>query len=114
VANAPWRCMCELSAAESEASGMGMWSCSVGDCRFVGPGDDQRDGLVPALRFTSTEARLANLLMEGKTLDECCAGLGIRHSTGCSISNVSLRRPESTDRPNSFPCCSRGGLLRLE
>jgi DNA-binding CsgD family transcriptional regulator len=34
--------------------------------------------------FTSTEARLANLLMEGKTLDQCCDCLGIRHSTGCS------------------------------
>jgi DNA-binding CsgD family transcriptional regulator len=34
--------------------------------------------------LTSTEARIANLLMEGKTLDECCRELGIQHSTGCS------------------------------
>jgi len=32
--------------------------------------------------LTSTEARLANLLMEGRTLDECCDQLGIRRSTG--------------------------------
>jgi DNA-binding CsgD family transcriptional regulator len=32
--------------------------------------------------LTSSEARLANLLMEGKTLDACCDQLGIRRSTG--------------------------------
>jgi DNA-binding CsgD family transcriptional regulator len=32
--------------------------------------------------LTSSEARLANLLMEGKTLNECCDRLGIRRSTG--------------------------------
>jgi DNA-binding CsgD family transcriptional regulator len=31
--------------------------------------------------LTSAETRLANLLMEGKTLDECCDTLGIRRST---------------------------------
>lgn len=31
--------------------------------------------------LTSTEACLANLLMEGKTLDDCCESLGIRRST---------------------------------
>jgi DNA-binding CsgD family transcriptional regulator len=31
--------------------------------------------------LTSTEARLANLLMEGKDLKECCDKLGIRRST---------------------------------
>jgi DNA-binding CsgD family transcriptional regulator len=31
--------------------------------------------------LTSTEARLANLLMEGRDLDECCDQLGIRRST---------------------------------
>jgi DNA-binding CsgD family transcriptional regulator len=31
--------------------------------------------------LTSAETRLANLLMEGKTLDECCELLGIRRST---------------------------------
>lgn len=31
--------------------------------------------------LTSTEACLANLLMEGKTLDDCCDALGIRRST---------------------------------
>jgi DNA-binding CsgD family transcriptional regulator len=31
--------------------------------------------------LTSTEASLANLLMEGKTLDECCVALDIRRST---------------------------------
>jgi DNA-binding CsgD family transcriptional regulator len=32
--------------------------------------------------LTFTETRLANLLMEGKTLDECCAQLKIRRTTG--------------------------------
>jgi DNA-binding CsgD family transcriptional regulator len=32
--------------------------------------------------LTNTEARLANLLMEGKTLDQCCDLLDIRRSTG--------------------------------
>lgn len=32
--------------------------------------------------ITSMEARLANLLMEGRTLDECCDLLKIRRSTG--------------------------------
>ena len=32
--------------------------------------------------LTSSEARLANLLMEGKTLNECCDQLDIRRSTG--------------------------------
>ena len=32
--------------------------------------------------LTETEARVANLLMEGKTLDECCQQLAIRRSTG--------------------------------
>jgi DNA-binding CsgD family transcriptional regulator len=31
--------------------------------------------------LTSTEARMANLLMEGKTLEECCRELDIRRST---------------------------------
>jgi DNA-binding CsgD family transcriptional regulator len=34
--------------------------------------------------LTPTEARLSNLLMEGKTLEECCVELEIRHSTACS------------------------------
>ena len=34
--------------------------------------------------FTSTEARLANLLMEGKALAACCDQLGIRRSTACT------------------------------
>jgi DNA-binding CsgD family transcriptional regulator len=34
--------------------------------------------------FTSSEARLANLLMEGKALGECCQELGIQRSTGCT------------------------------
>jgi DNA-binding CsgD family transcriptional regulator len=32
--------------------------------------------------LTSSEARLANLLMEGKTLEDCCQELNIRISTG--------------------------------
>ncbi len=32
--------------------------------------------------LTHTEARMANLLMEGKTLDECCELLAFRRSTG--------------------------------
>jgi len=34
--------------------------------------------------LTSTEARLANLLMEGEALDHCCDQLGICRSTGCT------------------------------
>jgi DNA-binding CsgD family transcriptional regulator len=34
--------------------------------------------------FTAVEARLANLLMDGKSLEESCGHLGIRRSTGCS------------------------------
>jgi len=34
--------------------------------------------------LTSTEARLAILLAEGKTLDESCAEMGVRRSTGCT------------------------------
>jgi len=34
--------------------------------------------------LTSTEARLANLLMEGEALDDCCDRLGICRSTGCT------------------------------
>ena len=34
--------------------------------------------------FTATETRLANLLMEGKTLEECCDELGVRRPTVCS------------------------------
>jgi DNA-binding CsgD family transcriptional regulator len=34
--------------------------------------------------FTSTEARLANLLMEGGALEDCCQELGISRSTGCT------------------------------
>jgi DNA-binding CsgD family transcriptional regulator len=38
-------------------------------------------GLQQLYELTSAETRLANLLMEGKTLEECCALLGIRRST---------------------------------
>lgn len=34
--------------------------------------------------FTTVEAGLANLLMEGRSLGESCDRLGIRRSTGCS------------------------------
>ena len=34
--------------------------------------------------LTATEARLANLLMEGEALDDCCDRLGICRSTGCT------------------------------
>ena len=34
--------------------------------------------------FTSTEARLANLMMEGRALEDCCGELGICRSTGCT------------------------------
>lgn len=44
--------------------------------------------VVPELQqlygFTTSEARLANLLMEGKGLEDCCAELGIRRSTACT------------------------------
>src|SRR5882762_3990022 len=34
--------------------------------------------------LTATEARLANLLTEGKALDDCCRELGISRSTACT------------------------------
>jgi DNA-binding CsgD family transcriptional regulator len=34
--------------------------------------------------FTSTEARLANLLMEGQALETCCEQMSICRSTGCT------------------------------
>ena len=34
--------------------------------------------------FTVAETRLANLLMQGKSLEDCCAELGIRRPTACS------------------------------
>lgn len=34
--------------------------------------------------FTSTEARLANLLMDGGALEDCCQELAISRSTGCT------------------------------
>jgi DNA-binding CsgD family transcriptional regulator len=39
------------------------------------------DGLRQLYGFTNTEARLAHLLMEGNTVQECCAQLAIRPST---------------------------------
>jgi len=71
-------------AAESEASGNGDVVVLVVIADSSVPVTTSETDLYQLYGFTSTEARLANLLMEGKTLDECCAGLGIRHSTGCS------------------------------
>ena len=34
--------------------------------------------------FSSMEARLANLLMQGHSLEECCSELAFRRSTGCT------------------------------
>ena len=45
------------------------------------PVETAEDELRQLYGLTSTEACLANLLMEGKTLDDCCAILGIRRST---------------------------------
>jgi len=46
--------------------------------RPIAPDDD---GLRQLYGFTNTEARLAYLLMEGNTVQECCAQLRIRPST---------------------------------
>lgn len=45
------------------------------------PVETAEDELRQLYGLTSTEACLANLLMEGKTLDDCCEILGIRRST---------------------------------
>jgi DNA-binding CsgD family transcriptional regulator len=45
------------------------------------PMHDTQVGLRELFGFTSCEARLANLLMEGKTVDDCCTHLDIRPST---------------------------------
>ena len=45
------------------------------------PEHDTEAGLRVLFGFTSCEARLANLLMKGKSVDDCCNHLGIRPST---------------------------------
>jgi DNA-binding CsgD family transcriptional regulator len=45
------------------------------------PVRDTETGLRQLFGLTSCEARLANLLMEGKTVDDCCSHLDIRPST---------------------------------
>jgi DNA-binding CsgD family transcriptional regulator len=45
------------------------------------PVDAAESELRQLYAFTSTEARMANLLMKGKTLDDCCEQLEIRRST---------------------------------
>ena len=57
--------------------------------------------------LTQTEARVANLLMEGKTLDECCQQLAIRRSTGKThgqhlFEKVGVQRQSGLSR-----CCGR-------
>jgi len=87
--------------------------------------------------LTSTEARLANLLMEGKTLNQCCDQLGFRRSTGRthlqhlfekvgvqrqselvalllrSIGVVRTASPESTDTPPSRSAAFGEEYLRM-
>ena len=50
--------------------------------------------------FTSTEARLANLLMEGKALETCCDRMGICRSTGCTHLRRLFKRPAPIVRAN--------------
>lgn len=45
------------------------------------PEHDTEEGLRELFGFTSCEARLANLLMKGKSVDDCCNHLEIRPST---------------------------------
>jgi DNA-binding CsgD family transcriptional regulator len=45
------------------------------------PEHDTEAGLRELFGFTSCEARLANLLMKGKSVDDCCNHLEIRPST---------------------------------
>ncbi len=45
------------------------------------PEHDTEAGLRELFGFTSCEARLANLLMKGKSVDDCCTDLEIRPST---------------------------------
>ena len=45
------------------------------------PVHDTEVSLRELFRFTSCEARVANLLMEGMTVDDCCSRLDIRPST---------------------------------
>jgi DNA-binding CsgD family transcriptional regulator len=45
------------------------------------PEHDTEAGLRDLFGFTSCEARLANLLMKGKSVDDCCSHLEIRPST---------------------------------
>jgi DNA-binding CsgD family transcriptional regulator len=45
------------------------------------PVHDTEVGLRELFGFTSCEARLAHLLMEGNTVDDCCTHLDIRPST---------------------------------
>ena len=45
------------------------------------PTQATENGLRELYEFTATEARLAHLLMSGKTFEECCTQLGVRAST---------------------------------
>jgi DNA-binding CsgD family transcriptional regulator len=47
----------------------------------TGPVRATESGLRQLYKLTATEARIASLLMEGKTLDDCCEDLDIRPST---------------------------------
>lgn len=74
--------------------------------------------------FTSAEARLANLLLDGKSLEDCCRQLGVQRSTGCThlrrlfkktgvrrqselvallLKSIGLAYPSSSPSPPAFP-----------
>jgi len=63
--------------------------------------------------FTATEARLANHLMEGLSLEDCCSAMGIRRTTARMTSGTSLRKRVCGDRANWFRSCSRASALDI-
>jgi DNA-binding CsgD family transcriptional regulator len=68
-----------LKARSSSDPGVPSVLVFVWDPEF--PEHDTEVGLRELFGFTSCEARLANLLMKGKSVDDCCNHLAIRPST---------------------------------
>jgi DNA-binding CsgD family transcriptional regulator len=64
--------------------------------------------------LTSTEARLANLLMEGASLDDCCNWMKIRRSTGCTHLRRLFKKTGAHRQSELVVLLLRGiGLARL-
>jgi DNA-binding CsgD family transcriptional regulator len=64
--------------------------------------------------FTAREARLANLLMEGASLEACCDQMKIRRSTGCTHLRYLFRKTGAHRQSELVALLLKGiGLARL-